>query len=211
MKHLKLILVLTLVMAMLCGCGGSAASLEELAGEWNMIVPCPQEDATYLLDAMDLYAEERTFVDLGSMNYVLAANFGADGSYSFAYDVEANKACVREFYEGIMTALFENRAELTGLYGEEAAAMTREEFNQFYADAYGMASYEVLMNNLVEYAYDYEALAEPLEVGTLKIVGSNLMCTIEGESEVSSIGFALDGDTLTLTYSDGEEVYTRVK
>lgn len=207
MKHLKLILVLTLVMAMLWGCGGSA-SAEDLAGEWHMTIPCPQEDATYLLDIMDLYAEERAFVDLGSMNYILAASFSADGSYSFVYDVEANKACVRAFYEGVMTALYENRAELTDLYGEEAVAMSREEFEQLYAEAYGMVSFEFLMNSLVEYAYDYEALAEPLEEGTFKIVGSNLMCTTDGET--SSIGFALDGDTLTLSYSDGEEVYTRV-
>lgn len=208
MKHLKLILVLTLAMALLCGCGGGV-SAEELAGEWNMTIPCPQEDATYLLDSMDLYAEERAFVDLGSLNYVLAANFTADGSYSFVYDVEANKASVRAFYEGVMTALYDNRAELTSVYGDEVVDMTREEFDQFYADAYGMASIEVLMNNLVEYAYDYDALGEPLEEGTFTIVGSNLMCTVDGET--SSIGFKLEGDTLTLTYVDGEEVYTRVK
>lgn len=210
MKHLKLILVLTLTMAMLCGCGGSA-SVEDLAGEWNMTVASPEEDVTYLLDSMDLYTEERAFVDQDSLSYVLAANFSTDGSYSFTYDVEANKACVREFYEGVMAALYENRAELTSLYGEEVTDMSREAFDQFYAEAYGMASYEVLMNNLVEYAFDYDVLGEPLEVGTFTIVGSNLMCTVEGETEVGSIGFALDGDTLTLTYSDGEEVYTRVK
>lgn len=210
MKHLKLILVLTLVMAMLCGCGGGI-SAEDLAGEWTMTVTSLEEDVIYLMDSMDLYEEERAFVDMGSMNDVLTATFGADGSYSFVYDVEANKACVRAFYEGIITALYDNRAELVELYGEEVVDMTREAFDQFYAEAYGMTDMATLMDELVEYAYDYEALAEPIEVGTFTIVGSNLMCTIEGESEVGSIGFKLDGDTLTLTYSDGEEVYTRVK
>lgn len=208
MKHLKLILILALAMALLCGCGGGI-SAEELAGEWNMTVISPEEDVTYLLDSMDLYTEERAFVDMGSMSYVLAANFTADGSYSFVYDVEANKACVRDFYEGVITALYDNRAELTSLYGDEVVDMTREAFDQFYADAYGMADLAALMDGLVEYAYDYEALAEPLEEGTFTIVGSNLMCTVDGET--SSIGFALEGDTLTLTYVDGEEVYTRVK
>lgn len=210
MKHLKLILILTLVMAMLCGCGGGV-SAEDLAGEWTMTVTSSEDDVVYLMDTMDLYEEERAFVDMGSMNDVLIATFGADGSYSFVYEVEANKACVRAFYEGVITALYDNRAELTGLYGEEVVDMTREEFDQFYAEVYGMTDMATLMDELVEYAYDYDVMAEPIEVGTFKIVGSNLMCTIEGETEVGSIGFKLDGDTLTLTYSDGEEVYTRVK
>lgn len=210
MKHLKIILALTLAMVLLCGCGGSV-SVEELAGEWSMDIPCTQEDATYLLDMMDLYAEERAFVDLDSMKNVLIARFGEDGSYIFVCDEEANKVCVRAFYEGVMNALYDNRAELTGLYGEDVAAMSREEFNQFYADAYGVASYEFLMNRLVDNAYDYESLSAPIEEGTFKIVGSSLMCTPSGEGEAGSIGFKLDGDTLTLTYSDGDEVYTRVK
>ena len=210
MKHMKIILALTLALVLLTGCGGGAAAAD-LAGEWTMRVPCPQEDVTYLLDSLDLYAEERAFVDLGTMAYVLNVSFTEDGSYCFAYDVEANKACVREFYEGIMTALYDNRAELTGLYGEEVTAMAREEFNQFYADLYGMASYEFLMTSLVDNAYDYEALALPIEEGTFAIVGSNLMCTPTGDAEAGSIGFELEGDTLTLSYSDGDEVYTRVK
>lgn len=210
MKNIKIILALTLALVLLAGCGGGVTA-EDLAGEWTMTVTSTEDDVTYLMDSMDLYEEERAFVDMSSMNDVLIATFGADGSYSFVYEVEANKACVRAFYEGVITALFDNRAELTALYGEEVADMTREEFDQFYAEIYGMTDMATLVDELVEYAYDYEALAEPIEVGTFKIVGSNLMCTIEGETEVGSIGFKLDGDTLTLTYSDGEEVYTRVK
>lgn len=210
MKNIKIILALTLALVLLTGCGGGVTA-EDLAGEWTMTVTSTEDDVIYLMDSMDLYEEERAFVDMSSMNDVLIATFGADGSYSFVYEVEANKACVRAFYEGVITALFDNRAELTALYGEEVADMTREEFDQFYAEVYGMTDMATLVDELVEYAYDYEALAEPIEVGTFKIVGSNLMCTIEGETEVGSIGFKLDGDTLTLTYSDGEEVYTRVK
>lgn len=210
MKNIKIILALTLALVLLTGCGGGV-SAEDLAGEWIMTVTSNEDDVIYLMDSMDLYEEERAFVDMSSMNDVLIATFGADGSYSFVYEVEANKACVRAFYEGVITALFDNRAELTALYGEEVADMTREEFDQFYAEIYGMTDMATLVDELVEYAYDYEALAEPIEVGTFKIVGSNLMCEPTDGNEAGSIGFKLDGDTLTLTYSDGEEVYTRVK
>ena len=210
MKTAKIILALTLALVLLCGCGNSSAAvLEELAGQWTMTVPAPEEDAVYLMDMMDLYTEERAFVDQSGMSFVLHANFGTDGSYSFVYDAEASKAYVRAFYEGAMDALYENRAQLTALYGEEVVEMTREEFDQFYADMYGVESYQLFMDALVNDAYDYDVLGEPLEEGTFKIVGSNLMCTVDGET--SSIGFQLDGDTLTLTYIDGTEVYSRVK
>ena len=209
MKTMKIILSLTLALVLLCGCSGSSVTAEDLAGQWTTIAPCSQEDADYLMDYMDLYPEERAFVDISTMSYVLTANFGADGSCSFAYEAEANKACVRKFYEGVMDALYENRAQLSDLYGADTAAMSREEFDALYAELYYQDSFETLMNELVNGAYDYDVLSEPLAEGTFKIVGENLMLTADGET--SSIGLALDGDTLTLTYIDGTEVYTRVK
>lgn len=210
MKHIKSVLALMLAVLLLCGCGASV-SADDLAGKWSLTAQSPEDEATYLLDSIDLYDEERAYVDMGSLNYVIVAEFGSDGSYSFAYDVDANKACVRAFYEGVMDALFENRAALSELYGTDLGAMTREEFNQFYASLYGETSYEVLMDGFVEYAYEYSVLAEPLETGTFKMVGSTMMCTITGETEAEGMGVKLDGDTLTLTFSDGEEVYTRVE
>ena len=210
MKHIRSIVAVVLVAVLLCGCG-AGLKLEDLTGKWAMTAMHDQEEATYLLDMLDLYAEERKLVDLDSLNYVLMVEFGSDGSYSFAYDVDANKACVREFYLGVMDALYEGRASLGGVYEADLEPMTREEFNQFYADVYGVASYEFLMDRFVEYAYDYDALAEPMETGTFKIVGDALMCTITGETEGASMGCELSGDSLKLIYADGEEVYTRVK
>lgn len=210
MKHIRSIVAVLLVAVLLCGCG-AGLNQEELAGKWAMTEKHEQSEAIYLLDMLDLYAEERTLVDLDSLTYVFMVQFGTDGSYSFYYDVEANQACVREFYLGVMDALYEGRATLSDVYGADLEPLTRDEFNQFYADVYGVASYEFLMDRFVENAYDYEALATPVEAGTYKIVGSSLYCTPEGGEDSGSIGCELSGDTLTLTYSDGEEVYTRVK
>lgn len=210
MKHIKSIVAVLLVAVLLCGCGASIKA-GDLAGKWTMREQSPQDEATYLLDVIDLYTEERALVDLDSLDYVLAVEFSEDGSYSFYYDVEANKECVREFYTGVMDVLYENRAIIGELYETDMGAMTRDEFNQFYVDLYAVASYEFLMDSFVDYAYDYDALAEPLETGTYKIVGDSLLCTITGETEASSIGCELEGDSLKLIYVDGEENYTRVK
>ena len=205
MKHIRSVVALVLVAALLCGCG-AGVKMEDLTGKWALTAQHEQEEATYLLDMLDLYAEERALVDLNSMTYVLVAEFGPDGSYSFAYEVEANKECVRQFYMGVMDALYEGRATLSDVYETDLESMSREEFNQFYADVYGVASYEFLMDRFVEYAYDYDALAEPVETGTFKIVGKALMCTITGETEAESLGCELEGDTLKLTYADGSYV-----
>ena len=211
MKHIKLFLALALIAALLCACGGNARA-EELVGTWQMTAQDSADEVTYLMDWMDLYDEERALVDMNSLNYVLVAEFTADGNYSFTYDAEANKACVSEFYHGVMDALYEGRATLSELYETDLEAMTREEFNKFYAeDVYGMESYDALMEELAAGAYDYSVLGEPVETGTYKVVGFTIMCTVTGETEAEGIGFKLDGDTLTLTYTDGEEVYSRVK
>lgn len=208
MKHIKSILALVLVVVLLTGCG-AGLKLEDLTGKWTMTCQSDLTEATYLLDMIDLYAEERTHVDLNSLEYVLTVEFTADGGYAFNYDVEATKACVRSFYEGVMDALYENRTTLNSVYETTFDDLSREEFNQFYASLYGASSYELLLDSFAEYAYDYTALAEPLETGTFKIVGTSLMCTITGETEAQALGCELDGDTLKLIYSDAEEIYTR--
>lgn len=210
MKHMKIILALVLTAALLCGCG-AGLKIGDLAGEWTMTAPADEEEAGYLMDMIELYDEERAFVDATSLEYVASVKFDEEGNYSFHYDVEANKECVRAFYAGVVEALFENRAALTDIYGTDVNDMTLEEFQAFYGLTYGFASYDIMMTRFVDNAYDYTVLAEPLETGTFKIVGNSLLCTITGQTESESLGCELEGDTLKLIYADAEEVYTRVK
>ena len=203
--------VAVLLFAVFSG-NGSDGKTEPLVGTWQMIAQDSPEEAAYLMDYMALYDEEKELVDPSILNYAMVAEFTAEGSYSFAYDVEGTKDCVAEFYRGVMDALYEGRAGLSELYGTDLESMTQEEFNEFYAvDIYGMDSFEALIAELAETAYDYAVLEEPLETGTYKVVGFNIMCTVEGETEAEGIGFAFEGENLKLTYSDGEELYTRVK
>ena len=211
MKNIKAFLALALIAVLLCGCGGNDRA-EALIGTWKTVAQDTPEEAEYLMDYIELYDEEKELVDPSILNYAMVAEFTADGNYSFAYDVEGTKDCVAEFYRGVMDALYEGRAGLSELYGTDLESMTQEEFNEFYAvDIYGMDSFEALIAELAETAYDYAALEEPLESGTYKVVGFNLMCTVEGETEAEGIGFTFEGENLKLTYSDGEEVYSRVK
>ena len=210
MKNMKLIVSLLLIAAMLCACGGgSSVKAADLVGTWSMTFEDSADEAYYLLDFVDLYTEERAFVKDLKLDAVITVIFTED-TFSFQYDVDGNKACVRAYYEAVFAALYENRAELTDLYGEDVVDMDEATFLLFYADLYGIDSYEAFMNELVEGVYDYTALAETLKSGTYKIVGDSLITTPDGSEEKESMGFTLNGETLTLIYSDGDEVYTKV-
>lgn len=213
MKKIKTLLILclvtVLVAGMFCGCENTQAKMEALSGTWTMTAVDSEEQVMILLEAIDLYEEEIALVDMGSLNYVQIVEFDMDGNYRFAYDVEGIREHVRNFYNGVFDAMYEGRTTLNEVYGVEFDDLTQEEFRQGFAELYAAADYDAMIDQFTEYAYDYAALAEDLETGTYTIVGDSIMCTIAGETQAEALGYAIDGDSLTLTYADAEEVYTK--
>lgn len=206
-KIVSMALALMLVVSMLTGC--SDIKMEELAGTWVTVKADTQEEAMGLLENIEAYEEEIALTDLDSLEYVKVVGFNEDGTYYFGYDVEGTMACVRDFYDRYFKALYEGRTALNEAYGETFDEMSEGEFRQFYADLYGYVDYIEMLDTFAEIAYDYEALEEPLETGRFTIDGDDLMCTIDGEYEAESLGAAVEEGVLTLTYSDGVEVYSR--
>lgn len=184
------------------------SKIDELAGVWHCMED-GQEEVTPLLELVDFYEEEIALVGELSMNFVKEVEFTQERTYRFSYDVDKTKAQVRAMYSAAMDALYENRASLTGLYGEEIAGASKEDFLQFYAELYGMESYDALLTSFTDNAYDYDKLGEDYETGTYTIEGDDIMCTITGESQAESLGYKIEGDNLTLTYADMVENHTR--
>ena len=54
-------------------------------------------------------------------------------------------------------------------------------------------------------------LAESFEKGTFRLLANSILLTADGSTTEEKMEFKIDGDTLTLIYIDGEEVYTRQK
>lgn len=214
MKYLKSILALMLAACLLCGCGAELKP-EDLTGSWVGTGRCDRTEAAKLLDLIELYEEEREFVDLDSLEYQKCVEFTEDGEYTFTWDAEANSACVRRFYEGVMESLYTNRSELNEVYGTDFDSMSREQFNQFYAELYGLSDYEAMIAAFTASAYDYTSMAEVKVTGEFEIDGPVLAFTPipEDESEVEAeaevLGWKLEGGVLTLVYAASEEVYTR--
>ena len=188
---------------------GMDKKIDALAGVWHCMED-GQEDVQDLLDLVDLYEEEKALVreDL-TFQFVKVVEFTQDKTYRFSYDVELTKRQVRDMYETVIEDLFENRAALVELYGVEIAGYTREQFRQFYTELYSMASYDELLDTFADNAYDYDKLGEDLETGTYTIKGDDIMCKITGHAEAEALGYDLDGDSLTLTYTNLVEYYTR--
>ena len=213
MKTIKRILALSLaallVMGLFAGCESEADKIAVLAGTWTMVGQDSEEEAKELLENIDLYEEEIAMADLTTLTYKPNVVFTAEKTYHFVYDVEGTIACVREFFVETFAALYEGRATLNEVYGQEFDQMTEAEFQQFYADLYSAENFETLMDQMAEGAYNYEKMAEPWETGTYSIKGDDIMCTITGETQAEALGYSIENDELTLTYSDAVEVYTR--
>ena len=209
-KYLSFALVAVLLVSLLAGCsllGG--ISVEDLAGTWSVVKPDTEEEAMGLLENIEAYEEEIALADLSVLEYVKILEFRTDGSYCFRYDVEATMDCVREFYDAYFNALYEGRATLEAAYEEAFSEMSQAQFRQYFAELYGCTDYIEMLDSFVEIAYDYEGMEEPQETGTFRVSGDEVWLTVTGESVEESIGVELEENTMTVTYIDGTEIYTR--
>lgn len=209
MKILLVVLSLVLCAGVLCSCQSNEERLAELAGTWTMRGDDSAEQAQALLESLEFYEEEIALVDLNSLDDVMTVTFDTEGNYAFAWDAQGIQQCLDEFYRGAFDAIYEGRTTLNEVYDYDFSAVTKEEFFQLYADLYSVSDFDALIDVFVESSYDYESLEEPMETGTFTIKGGDLMCTITGETEAEALGYKIEGDTLTLIYVNGREVYTR--
>jgi len=210
-KFLKilLIIVVLIVAAVIIGMN-SAKKMDILDGSYSAILPDSEEEAMSLMEYIEAYEEEIALADLTSLEYAKLAVFTDDGYYSFGYDVEGTKACVRQFLDRYFNALYLGRTTLNSAYGTTFDDMTWDEFSQFFAELYSAENYDALLDSLASGAYDYDGMEEPWETGTYSIRQGRIYCIIEGETEEEFIDYKLEGDALTLEYSDATQHFTRI-
>ena len=205
-KYVSLALVAVLLVSLLAGCG---LAKEDVLGSWTTVKADTREEAMGLLENIEAYEEEIALADLDSLEYVKSLEFHTDGTYSFGYDVDGTKACVREFYEAYFDALYEGRATLEAAYGESFVEMSQAEFRQFFAMIYGYTDYIEMVDDFAEIAYDYASLAVPFETGSFRTEYDEIWFQMSGDLEEESVGAELEDGRLTLTYIDGVETYTK--
>ena len=216
MKALKSMLVMGLALILvlsLCGCQTNAQRTEELVGTYSITIPDSEEQIMVLMESIDAYDEEIALVDMESLYYVKTLTFTASDSYYYAQDPDGVAACVREFYEGYFSSLYEGRTTLNEVYADMGVifdALTEEEFYLFYAELYGFESYDALIDELVHNAYDYDALTESMEFGKFRVSGSKIYSQAAGEPEETQVNYELENGKLTIYFADGTEVYDKI-
>lgn len=212
-KALILTLALLMLVSTLCGCGAllGGNKYEALSGTWSAVIPDSAEEARELLEAIDAYEDEIAAADLYSLKYVKTVTFTEEKTYRFAFDTQATIACVREFLDGYFHALYPIRANLNDDYEMDFGGMSEYEFLAFYAELYGYTYYEEMLDDLSSSIYKYDSLETQMrETGTYTIEGNKIMCTITGTSKAEGMEYKIKDSTLTLTYVNATEVYTKV-
>lgn len=210
-KILSLAAAILMIAVLFCGCESEEKKVASLAGTWYLTVSDSEATAQALLENVDFYPEEIACVDLTTLKSVKTVKFTEEKTYSFASDVDGTRTCTRAFFEAAFDAMYENRASLGQLYDVDFEPASKAEFRQFYADLYNTGDYAGLLDALADNSYDFEELAKPWEEGTYSIKGNIIAMTIVGESAADTLKYSIENDTLTLTYADGSEVYSRSK
>lgn len=207
MKHVKRIaaLILAAVMASCFLTGCLIDPKEKLEGTWKTTVVADEEFKELLLQNFDLYEEEISLAKDVPLKYVKLLTFYSS-DYRFSYDKSETIALLREYFHGMMDAMYEGRTALNDVYGTDFGAMTESEFQQFYAELYEASDY----NALVEvFATDMINMDEDVESGSYYIKSKKIYFKMAEDTEYEYCDYTVKGDTLTLNYSDDVEVYTK--
>lgn len=183
--------------------------ISKLAGTYVTEDPIDAESMEEILERYDFYPEEIALVEPAQLVVDKYVEFHEEKTYTFYYDVADFRADVENYFRDAFDSMYAGRSQLSALYELDMEAMSAEEFKAFYAELYSQASFDDLIAAFTEDAFSYDVLEDDTEVGTFTIEDGKILCTINGTYTAESMGYKLDGSTLTLTFSNDVEVYTR--
>ena len=204
-RMFALVLVLALSMSLLCGCNDN----ESIQGTWISVTADEEKSTREFLESLGFYAEEIALIDLNSMKSARFLQFNEDGTYEMGFDVEGCKEAMAEFFDGMMDDLYNGRASLTSLYGEEVATVSREEFDLAYAEMFGCATAEEYRSFFINDILDYESWEAENETGKYNSAMGKIYFTMDGASEAENAPYEIKSGKLIVTYADMVVEYTK--
>lgn len=209
MKKLVAILLAALMLLSLAGCDMDYAG--KLTGTWQVRLEDDDEVRDLVMEFIELYEEEIAVVD-SALYTSKSITFGEDGSYTIAEDPELVEEYTAEFYKNVFTDLYEGRAGLADLtedYGVDLTQLSEEEFYAFYAGLYEYESIDELAEAAAKELvsnYDFSGVEE----GTFTASALFIEFDATEDEMDGKTKYSISGDELTIHYSDGTEVYTKV-
>ena len=207
MKKIIACILVIMMLGTLAACE-SVDYVAQVSGTWICPVEESEETRLMLMENLELYEEEIALVDT-KLFVAKKLTLNADKTYNFTEDVQGDKDYVRQFYTGMFQNLYEGRANLSQSYDVDISLLSEEEFLQFYAELYQAENYNALIDLLVENAYDYDSFTA-IEQGTYSVGSKRIVFDAEDDTQDGDVEYTLEGNKLTIKYSDGTEVYSRV-
>lgn len=212
MKKLLCILLSLVMLVGLCACSmeSEADLILKVAGSWSIKTEEQEETYDNLMEAIEWYDEEIAAVET-TLYTVKTVTFNTDKTYSFEEKAEDVKACLVEFFEGAFADLYKNRGTLAECYDTDISQLSEADFYQFYANLYSKADIDTLIEDWSNDLYDYETFV-PFDEGTYTIKGDRITLTPNNllENKEGYVTYKVDGNSMTLTWSDSVEVYTKI-
>lgn len=190
--------------------GFAAGAIKKLAGTYETKDMIPADTAESILLKNDFYPEEVVFAELTELYVPKFVEFHSDKTYTYYYDADGYRDNIETFFRQFFDNMYVNRTALTGLYDADFTHMSQAEFEAYYATLYGENSFDDLIRTLSYGCWDYEALANDVETGTFTVNDNKIIYTQAGTTLKEHVTYKKSGDTLTLTYSDGEEIYSKI-
>lgn len=208
-KMIAFVLAVLVLTCCLAGCGGSAP---DLTGRWESVYYYDSESVLAELEGLEFYEEEIALLDTGAMGFCDVLLLNEDLTYSISNDAAKSRAMVEEYYRNAFAIFFENRQQLQELYGEDFASMSEAEFYQFYADLYGAADYDALINMIVGSVEDYAYLEENSENGTYRVSLNRIFFTIAGTTNEEFVTITMNDDgSMDMKFNDNTVHYTKAE
>ena len=200
-----LALVLVLSVSLLCGCNDN----ESIQGTWIAVTVDDKEATRDFLESLEFFDEEIALMDLNTMKTVQKLEFREDGTYEMGIDADGCREAMEEFFDGMMEALYNGRASLTEVYGEEIATLSKEEFNQFYAELFGCETIEEFKSVFASEVVDFDGIEEDNETGKYNAAMGTIYFTKDGASEAETAPYEIKGGKLKVDFADVDVEYTK--
>ncbi len=213
MKKRMFALLLAALTLCLCACGKSDAErLAEVAGRWVTIVPLEQSRLEGFYSRMDLSPEEIALCSGLEASYPYFIEYKDDVTYRQGADVAGARESLAQFVRDIFDTLYASRTALNDLYGVDFGPCTQEEFQMFYAELYGLQSYDALIQALADTTLDFNAMALSIEHGKFRFSAEKIYFKPNFETEEVYTVYEIleDGRMSILVEGNEKEIYTKV-
>lgn len=217
MKKIVCMMMVLCMALSLCGCTDKAVEQMkvDILGTWTAPSYFTTDEASKLLLDFGFYEEEYAFTDITKMQWVDQVTFTADGKYTMEYDAAKTEAEMKAFIDGMISDIYANLDSMEEVYGVTSADFdSEEEFKEAYAvDLYGMDSYDQFLNDMVQdILFDYYDFNNMVyDFGTYKVTSKGIEMTEDGDTTAYLCGAEINGNELTLTFSEGPVTYTKAK